>query len=444
MAVAVLAAHGKIPVGALRETLFVGELTLAGNLRSVPGVLPMVLAASQRGVRQVFVPEPQVREATLVPGVAVFGMRSLAQVVAQLNGEEVPEAPPVAALSAGSLLAWRGDHRLDDLDLAEVEGMAEAKLALEVAAAGGHHLMLSGPKGAGKTTLAERVPGILPDLDAEESLELTAIHSLAGTLPPGAELIVRPPFLAPHHDASKVGLLGGGTGRVRPGDVSKAHHGVLFLDEFPLFRADVIEALRQPLESGEVTITRGEESATFPARGLVVMACNPCPCGNYHPLQSRNTCDCPEVARREYRRKISGPLSDRVDIIRHVEPVAPHERDDRFAVRETSAQVRERVRAARCRQHERYADRGWRLNAQAPGPVLQQDWPLPQEARRRVDDEVYAGRLTRRGATRVHRLAWTLADLVGRAGPGHEEVDTAIRLRRGEPLLAARLDRAVG
>ena len=283
IAVAVLAAHDRVKSERLPQSLFVGELTLTGGLRCVHGVLPMVLSAARHGIRQVFVPEPQVREAALVPGVVVFGLRSLAQVAALLNDEEVPEAPPVAGLSSGSLLSWRGQSRLDELDLLDVDGMAEAKYAVEVAAAGGHHVMLTGPKGAGKTTLAERLPSILPDLTAEESLELTAIHSLAGVLGPADDLIVRPPFFAPHHDASKVGLLGGGSGRVRPGDVSRAHNGVLFLDEFPLFRADVIEALRQPLESGEVTITRGEESATFPARGLVVMACNPCPCGNFHP-----------------------------------------------------------------------------------------------------------------------------------------------------------------
>ncbi len=288
IAVAVLAAHGRVKADLLRESLFVGELTLSGGLRSVPGVLPMVLAASRHGIRQVFVPEPQVREAAMVPGVVVFGMRSLAQVSAQLNDEPVPDAPPVAGLSSGSLLSWRGQSRLDELDLVDVEGVPEAKYALEVAAAGGHHLMLIGPKGAGKTTLAERLPSLLPDLTSEEALELTALHSLAGALVPGDDLIVRPPFFSPHHDVSKVGLLGGGTGRVRPGDVSRAHNGVLFLDEFPLFRSDVIEALRQPLESGEVTITRGDDSATYPARGLVVMACNPCPCGNFHPRQSRN------------------------------------------------------------------------------------------------------------------------------------------------------------
>ena len=247
----------------------------------MPGVLPMVMAAAARGITRVFVPEPQAREAAMVPGMAVLGMRSLAQVVAELRGDEVPEAPPVAPMSGSRLLSWRGQERMEEVDLADLLGMADARYAVEVAAAGGHHLMLSGPKGAGKTTLAERIPGILPDLTAAESLELTAIHSLAGALEPGDDLLTRPPFSAPHHDASKASLIGGGTGRVRPGEISRAHCGVLFLDEFPLFRTDVIEALRQPLESGEITIARGDESATFPARGMVVLACNPCPCGDY-------------------------------------------------------------------------------------------------------------------------------------------------------------------
>jgi magnesium chelatase family protein len=443
MAVAVLAAQGKV-VGDLSRALFIGELTLAGGLRSVPGVLPMVLAASHHGLTQVFVPEPQVREASMVPGVSVYGLRSLAQVVALINGEEVPEAPPVAGPATGSLLAWRGESRLDELDLAAVDGMADAKLAVEVAAAGAHHLMLVGPKGAGKTTLAERLPGVLPDLTAEESLELTAIHSLAGALAPGDDLIVRPPFFAPHHDASRVGILGGGSGRVRPGDVSRAHNGVLFLDEFPLFHSDVIEALRQPLESGEVTITRGEESATFPARGLVVMACNPCPCGNFHAHARLNRCDCLESARRSYRRKITGPITDRVDITRYVEPVSPDERNDLFAVRESSEVVRARVAAARERQAVRYAGRSWRLNSQAPGPVLQREWPLAPELQQRTDEDVRKGRLTRRGATRVHRLAWTLADLDEVSQPGFTQLDCALRLRSGEPLLDASLRRRAG
>lgn len=442
IAVSVLAAAGELPRASLAQTVFLGELTLDGGLRSVPGVLPMVLAASARGIARVFVPEPQAREAAMVPGMAVFGMRSLAQVVAELRGTEVPDAPPVAPMSGNRLLAWRGQDRMGELDLADLVGMQDARYAVEVAAAGGHHLLLSGPKGAGKTTLAERIPGILPDLSPEESLEITAIHSLAGALEPGDDMIVRPPFFAPHHSASKAGLLGGGSGRVRPGEVSRAHCGVLFLDEFPLFNADVIEALRQPLESGEVTISRGEESATFPARGMVVLACNPCPCGDFHPSASENRCTCTEVRRRDYRRKLTGPIADRIDIVRHVLPVRPHEARDPFAERESSACVLERVEQARERQRRRYAGRTWRLNGQAPGPVLRERWPLTQQAQERLDDEMYAGRLSRRGATRVHRLSWTVADLRGLEQPGLAELVAALCLRTGDPLPLASLERA--
>jgi magnesium chelatase family protein len=210
---------------------------------------------------------------------------------------------------------------------------------------------------------------------------------------------------------------------------------VLFLDEFPLFRSDVIDALRQPLESGEVTIARGDDSATFPARCLVVLACNPCPCGDYHPSVLESRCTCSENARRTYRRKLTGPVIDRIDITRHVAPVAPHEARDPLARPESTAAVRTRVTAARARQRERYDATPWRLNADVPGPALSARWPLDPEAAERLDDQVYGGRLTRRGATRVHRLAWTVADLAGAGRPGATELDTALRLRTGEPLM---------
>jgi magnesium chelatase family protein len=444
IAVSVIAAAGNLPRLALEGTAFVGELTLDGGMRSVSGVLPMVLAAAERGIRRVFVPEPQALEAAMVPGMAVLGMRSLAQVVAELRGDEVPDAAPVAPMSGSRLLSWRGSERLEEVDLSDLVGMLDAKYAVEVAAAGGHHLLLSGPKGSGKTSIAERIPGLLPDLTREESLELTAIHSLAGALEPGDGMLVRPPFSAPHHDASKASLLGGGSGQVRPGEISRAHAGVLFLDEFPLFRTDVIEALRQPLESGEVTVARRDESVKLPARGMVVLACNPCPCGDYSPTASANACRCQEVKRREYRSRITGPVADRIDVMRHLAAVQPHSHGDVFGLSEPTAQVRGRVERARERQFARYAGASWRLNSQAPGPLLRVQWPLPEPAQRLVDDEVYAGRLTQRGATRVHRLAWTVADLQEVDHPGPEQVDVAIRLRTGAPLMLATLERRAG
>ncbi len=442
IAVSVLAADGRVPREELPGTAFVGELTLDGNLRSVTGVLPMVLAAAERGVRRVFVPEPQAREAAMVPAMEVFGMRSLGQVVAQLRGDEVPEAPPVAAMSGARLLSWRGEERLEETDMSDLLGMADVRYAVEVAAAGSHHLLLSGPKGAGKTSVAERIPGILPDLTRGESLELTAVHSLAGILDPGQGMVVRPPYAAPHHDASKASLIGGGSGQVRPGEVSRAHAGVLFLDEFPLFRADVIEALRQPLESGDVTIARQEESVTLPARGMVVLACNPCPCGNYSANPGVSRCDCRPPALRDYRRKVTGPVADRVDIVRNLLPLSPADRGDRLTQPETSSAVRARVAQARARQAERYAGESWGLNGHAPGPVLRDRWPLSEEGQRLVDDKIYAGGLSRRGGTRVHRLAWTVADLRRVESPGLEEVSIALRLRSGEPLLVGMLERA--
>lgn len=442
IAIGVICAVGALSQSALDTVMLAGELTLDGRVRSVPGVLPMTMAAAKRGMRSVIVPEPQVDEAALVPGMDVYGVRSLAQVLALLRGEEVPEAPEVEPLSAQRLLSWRGEERLAEVDLADVIGMTEARYALEVSATGGHHLLLSGPKGAGKTTLAERIAALMPDLGLEEALELTAIHSLAGAFPAGAQMIRRPPFSAPHHSATRASLLGGGTGRVVPGAVSKAHLGVLFLDEFPLFSADIVEALREPLENGDITIARGQETATFPARAVFVMAANPCPCGDYHPMRRDNRCTCTEVRRRDYRRKLSGPVADRIDIVRHVEPVRPHEIGDPFSRPESTATVRARVERARERSARRYVGTGWRLNGDVTGPALRERWPLEPAAATRLDDEVYAGRLTRRGATRVHRLAWTVADLRGVDRPGPDETETALRLRTGRPLELAMLPSA--
>lgn len=442
MAVCVVAAcDQRYPRAALSASTLIGELTLDGRVRCVPGVVPMVMAAQAHGLTRVYVPEPQVAEAALVPGMEVVGIRSLAQALALIGGwEEVPDAPPVDPVATGPLLRWRGSAQREEGDLADVYGAQDARFALEIAAVGGHHLHLTGPRGSGKTTLAERLPGLLPDLDPDERLELTAVHSLAGTLGGEITALTRPPFRAPHHSASRAGVLGGGTGRVRPGEVSKAHLGVLFLDEFPLFPADVVEALREPLESGVISISRGEEDAVYPARSLVVLASNPCPCGEYHPFARTHRCSCEEIRRRAYRRKLTGPVMDRVDITRFVEPVAAQDQDDRFPP-ESSAVVRDRVRVARARQRRRYAGHDWRLNGHVPGSALKELWPLTDAAARRLRTELLSGRLTQRGAVRVHRLAWSVADAAGVTRPGSQELEVALRLRAATPLDLATVTR---
>jgi magnesium chelatase family protein len=360
-------------------------------------------------------------------------------VVAELRGERVPDAPPVAPMSASRLVRWRGEDQRDELDMADIRGLADARYAVEVAAAGGHHLMLCGPKGSGKTSLAERLPSIMPDLDLEAALELTALHSLAAALE-DARLLRRPPWAAPHHDASKASILGGGSGRVHPGELSRAHHGVIFLDEFPLFRTDVVDALRQPMESGEVTVARGEEAATFPARGLVVLAANPCPCGDYHPSAGHDRCRCREQVRRDYRRKLEGPMADRIDIWREVQPATTTDMRDPFARSDDSLTIRRRVAAAREIQQRRHAGRGWRLNGAIPAAVLLEEWPLVEPARDLIDRAVRSGRLSRRGAIRAHRIAWTVADLRGRAEPDVRDTEVAVALRTGAPLPQAALE----
>jgi magnesium chelatase family protein len=435
IAVAVMAAdkqHKDLTPDLLAGWAFIGELSVSGGLRPVPGVLPMVIAAAAHGISRVFVPEPQAAEAALVPGMTVFGVRSLAQVSAVLRGAEVPDAPPVVGPSASPLATWRGEDRLSDVDLSDLDGLDDVRYAVEVAAAGGHPLMLIGPRGTGKTSIAERIPTILPDLTTEQALEVTALHSVAGLLPEGSGLLRRPPWFAPHHSASAASVLGGGTGRVRPGQVSLAHHGVLFLDEFPHFRSDVIEAMRQPLESGEVTIARGEEAATYPARSLVVLAANPCPCGNFHG-QSGSSCECGEVQRHPYRRKLSGPILDRVDVWMEVRPQPRGRSGSWRAAPESSADVRARVVEARERQARRYHDCSWQLNASCPGAALAECWPLEPEAQRLVDAELSAGALSRRGMTRVQRLAWTVADCAGVARPGPREAEIALALRSDDP-----------
>jgi magnesium chelatase family protein len=323
-----------------------------------------------------------------------------------------------------------GDHTGESLslDLADVLGQDLGRRAVEVAAAGGHHMVLGGPPGSGKTMLAERLPGVLPPLDTEAALEVTAVHSVAGALPPGAPLIRRPPYQAPHHTASVAALVGGGSGIARPGAVSLAHRGVLFLDEAPEFAGGVLDALRQPLERGEVVLARSGGVASYPARVQLVLAANPCPCSS---SSAGEACVCSPVARRRYLARISGPLLDRVDLRVTLLPVRLSALMDDGAAVDSSATVAERVSRARAAAAERWRPHGWRTNSEVPGAALRGRYRLPRPVRVALDRAIDSRAMSARGYDRVLRVAWTLADLGGRVRPDTADLAEATDFRRG-------------
>ncbi|MGH3497176.1 MAG: YifB family Mg chelatase-like AAA ATPase [Nocardioidaceae bacterium] len=435
IALAVVSCMGEVPQEPIRDAVILGELALDGRLRAVPGVLPCALAAAAAGCDRAMVPEANVAEAEAVSGLQVIGVRSLRHAVALLRGGEIPDDPPVLPLASTARLTWSGSDRLDRLDLADVVGQPEGRLCVEVAAAGGHHLLFTGPPGVGKTMLAERLPALLPDLTFDESLEVSAVHSVAGTLDDEHPLVVRPPFLDPHHTASVASVVGGGSRAIRPGSMSLAHRGVLFMDEAPEFVAPVLEALRQPLESGHVTIGRADRTATFPAGFQLVLAANPCPCGS--KSDDREPCECTPAARRRYRHRLSGPILDRIDIHRGIRQVSTHQLRSDLVLAEASSLVAVRVAAARERQSRRFAGLPWRRNGDVPGPDLRRDWPPTGDGAARLEQAGEQGRLSARGVTRVLRLAWTLADLKDLERPGVEQVEAALALRSDGPLPAA-------
>jgi magnesium chelatase family protein len=436
IAVALLAAAGDVPAGRLGGMVFLGELGLDGRARPVPGVLPAVAAAAAAGFGAVAVPAQNAPEASLVPGLRVLSVSCLASLLAWLRGSPPHGVAAVEVFDGGILptptAAARAGTARTGRDLADVAGQPAARRAAEICAAGGHHLMLLGPPGVGKTMLAERLPTVLPRLDAQAALAVTAIHSVAGTLPPGSPLITEPPFCAPHHTATKAAIVGGGSGTIRPGAASLAHHGCLFLDEAPEFSRDVLDALRQPLESGEVVVARSGLTARFPARFTLVLAANPCPCARAAGAGSAAAaCSCTPVARRRYLGRLSGPLLDRVDVKVELLPVARAEllSDRRFA--EPSSVVAERVSQARQRAAARLRGTPWRLNAQIPGIELRRSFAPAPGALAPLQRALDLGEISARGVDRVIRVSWTLADLRGVPKPTDAEVSYALGLWLG-------------
>ena len=421
IAVAALATTGIVGNDAIDSVVHVGELSLDGRLRPVAGVLPSVLAARRGGAKAVVVPSGNADEARLVQGIRVIGAASLREVLIG-HGADLDPVPVEA------LVGPDGDSPIVETgDLADVVGHPEAVEALQVAAAGGHHMLMLGPPGAGKTLLASRLPGLLPDLDPDAAVEVSSVRSLAG-LPLGSSLITRPPLEAPHHSATMASLVGGGSGLVRPGAISRAAHGVLFLDEAPEFSRAVLDALRQPLETGEITIHRARTVARFPARFQLVLAANPCPCGH----GGGDECTCTPLMRRRYLGRLSGPLLDRIDLHLTVRRVSVAQMTEGVTGPVTTAQARARVAGARQRACERWGAEGLHLTAHVPGPVLRTPrYRLPVADRGSLDRALERGALTMRGYDRVLRVAWTLADLDAVDRPSADQVGRALYLRKG-------------
>lgn len=417
MAIGLLTAYGLLPADAAEKSLFAAELSLEGELRSTHGILPMAIAAKENGCTRIFVAAGNANEALLVDGLQVYAVQDLSQLIAFLNGSQ--ELSPASKTVEEQMLP-------EEDDFADVQGQFMAKRALEIAAAGGHNVLMVGAPGSGKTMLARRLSSILPSMTNKEALEITKIYSIAGLLKHNEGLVTRRPFRTPHHTTSAIAMVGGGT-VPRPGEVTLSHHGVLFLDELPEFSKAALEVLRQPLEDGQISISRVHGSLTFPARMLLIASMNPCPCG-FAGDSASQACTCTANEIKRYTKKISGPLLDRIDIHIRVPRVEYKDLSTQQKA-ETSADIRQRVEAARKIQQERFARRNIFCNAQMPHAMLKKYCTLAPDAQKLLETAFKKMKLSARSYDRILKVARTIADLSGTEKISPQDIAEAIQLR---------------